>query len=398
MISPWQRVSASLLAIRRSRGAGTWLCYVSNPGSALNTLVTVDTPIPIFRPRLAAFEDVEPYLRSMGETRVYSNGGPLVRQLEVRYADYLGLPDGQVVAVASGTVGLTAAVSVLDASDWLVPSWTFAASPLAVDRAGKHILFRDVVRETGAMDVTSLPDEDASLGVMHVMPFGTFSEADDLLLRANTVMDAAASLANAQGRLASLGPRTAVIFSLHATKILGCGEGGLVALGSQEMARKVRSVINFGFSGARESVLPGFNGKMPEAMAAYALAALDGISSELGAWHSRLDRARQVTEAVDLDLFSPRPDEIGPYWVVRWPHDGGDMPSRLEDVLTSRGIETRRWWPLACSKMRAFTPPQEPMPNADWLSRNTLGLPMSVDLGDVDFARIKLALVEGLQA
>jgi dTDP-4-amino-4,6-dideoxygalactose transaminase len=374
------------------------LPYMSSPESPFNTLVTVEFPMPIFRPRLPAFEAVAPYLRSMDESRVYSNGGPLVRQLEARYADYLGLPEGQVVAVASGTAGLTAAVTVLDESDWLVPSWTFAASPLAVERAGKRIIFRDVLLETGMLDVTSLRGESASPGVMYVMPFGTFSAGDDLLLRANTVIDAAASLANAHGRLASLGSRTAVIFSLHATKILGCGEGGLVALGSQEMARKVRSIINFGFSGARESVLPGFNGKMPEAMAAYALAALDGMSPELGAWQSRLDRARQVTEAVDLDLFSPRSDEIGPYWVVRWPHDGEDMPERLEEALTSRGIATRRWWPLACSRMRAFTSPQEPMPNADRLARNTLGLPMSVDLEDVDFARIKLALVEGLQA
>ena len=353
--------------------------------------------IPVFRPRLPPQDTVAPYLRLMDQSRLYSNGGPLLRLLEARYAEFLRVPEERVIAVSSGTAGLMAAVLAGDSTEWVVPAWTFAASPLAVQRANKKLIFHDVDRKTGVLKVERLSELSSDTGLMPVLPYGTFEPGVQLLARPHVILDAAASIVNAAGRLGALQPESAVVFSLHATKILGCGEGGLVVTGSDQLAESVRSTINFGFDGQRSSTQPGFNGKMPEAMAAYALAALDASSTEIEAWRSRLDLARQVTSAFDLDLFSPSVDEIGPYWVVRWPHDEEDMPSTIEETLARHGVETRRWWPASCSTMGAFDPPSGPMPNSDWLSRNTLGLPMYVDLSDLDFQQIERALAEALK-
>lgn len=67
----------------------------------------------------------------------------------------------------------------------------------------------------------------------------------------------------------------AVVFSFHATKSFGIGEGGLVYSMNHDLIKRIRQSGNFGFSSSRESVLQGLNSKMSEYTAAVALATLD---------------------------------------------------------------------------------------------------------------------------
>lgn len=348
--------------------------------------------LPIFRPALPPMSAVAAYLEEMDHGRIYSNGGPLVQRLERRYADFLGVPEHLVVAVSSGTTGITASVLAVDAVNWIVPDWTFAATPSAVLRAAKAITFADVDRESGILDLGTGPELSLEIGLLPVMPFGSFANAQDLIRRERVVLDAAASLPNAQGRLGQLADSSAVVFSLHATKILGCGEGGLVVCGSRELAVQVRSIINFGFGGHRESLRSGFNGKMPEISAAWALAALDRADEDLVRWHEQAVHAREASLGLPLDIVSPAPQEVGPYWVMRWPTGAVQMPASIVEDLNAVGVQARRWWPKPCSSMPAFAAADVHTPNAHWLARNTVGLPMSIDMRPDDFVRVEGAV------
>ena len=342
--------------------------------------------IPIFRPQLPTASEVAKYLERMDQSRVYSNGGPLVQLLERRYAEFLAVPEESVVAVSSGTAGITAGVLAVDAANWIVPDWTFAATPSAVLRAAKTVTFADVDRVTGVLNATAEVSVDS--GLLPVMPFGTFAPAQELMCRGGVVLDAAASLPNARGKLNQLARRSVVVFSLHATKILGCGEGGLVVCGSNDLAADVRSIINFGFDGRRESVRQGFNGKMSEMSAAWALAALDRADEDLDRWRVQAARAREVSLNLPLDLFSPASHEVGPYWVMRWSAGHGEMPATLVEDLSGAGVDARQWWPKPCSSMLGFQGNHPRTPNAHWLARNTVGLPMSVDMTSDDFVQV----------
>lgn len=348
--------------------------------------------LPIFRPALPPVSAVAPYLQEMDRSRVYSNGGPLVHLLERRYAEFLGVPEGRVVAVSSGTAGITAGVLAVGSDTWIVPDWTFAATPAAVLRAAKTVKFSDVDRASGVLDPDLAAEASVDIGLLPVMPFGTFAPAHELMCRDRVVLDAAASLPNARGQLGRLADQSAVVFSLHATKILGCGEGGIVACGSKDLAADIRSIINFGFGGYRESLRSGFNGKMPEISAAWALAALDRADEDLSRWRAQAFHAREASLGLPLDFFSPAPREVGPYWVVRWPDGAVPMPASIIEDLKAAGVEARRWWPKPCSSMPAFVASDVRTPNAHWLARNTLGLPMSIDMSSEDFVRVKDAL------
>jgi dTDP-4-amino-4,6-dideoxygalactose transaminase len=352
--------------------------------------------LPIFRPALPPVSAVAPYLEEMDHGRIYSNGGPLVRRLERRYADFLGVPEDLVVAVSSGTTGITASVLAVDAVHWIIPDWTFAATPSAVLRAAKTITFADVDRESGILDLGTDLEPSLETGLLPVMPFGSFAHARNLIQRERVVLDAAASLPNARGRLGHLADKSAVVFSLHATKILGCGEGGLVVCGSRELAVEVRSIINFGFDAHRESVRAGFNGKMPEISAAWALAALDRADEDLPRWQEQAFYAREASLGLPLNPFSPAPHEVGPYWVVTSLDGAIQMPVTVLEDLNAAGVEARRWWPKPCSSMPAFMANNVHTPNAHWLARNTIGLPMSIDMRPNDFVHIRGALTAAL--
>src|SRR5262249_12257967 len=68
--------------------------------------------------------------------------------------------------------------------------------------------------------------------------------------------------------------RIPLVVSLHATKILGAGEGGFISTADNRLLERARAACNFGFQGSRNAVLPASNAKMSEYHAAVGLAAL----------------------------------------------------------------------------------------------------------------------------
>jgi dTDP-4-amino-4,6-dideoxygalactose transaminase len=140
-----------------------------------------------------------------------------------------------VTTVANATLGLMATLAALDplpGALCAVPAWTFIATPQAALIAGLTLWFLDVHPETWALDpaAVELALEQAPGPVAAVMPVLPFGRPCDLAgwsaFRARTgvpvVIDAAAGFdALDPGDLPC-------VVSLHATKALGCGEGGFL--------------------------------------------------------------------------------------------------------------------------------------------------------------------------
>lgn len=354
--------------------------------------VAVEAAVPVFRPLVPRFEDVGPLLAEIDSARVYTNGGPLVHRLESEYARFFGAPDGCVVAVSSGTSGLMAALLASGAPEWLMPAWTFAATPQAALRAGVTYSLRDVDPRTGYMDLGGVEPSEG-VGLLPVVPFGACVDTTLWTTSRDVVIDAAASTGASRNSLSSLPSNWSVVFSLHATKILGCGEGGLVVCGSKGLASEVRTAINFGLRERRATATPGLNGKMPEILAAYALAALRSSDRTLEAWRLQAGRARETSHALGLDLVAPRADSIGPYWIVRT--NARDRPlDELQRKLSEFGIETRRWWPETVAEMMNVPHDGGRFPNAEELAATCLGIPLSVDQSEDDFDRVAAAIAQ----
>lgn len=315
----------------------------------------------------------------MYRTGVFSNFGPLTRELESRYAEFLGVRPEQVVSVANCTLGIEGAIALSAAESWLVPDFTFAATGLAVLRSGKPLLLGDVDENTWTLLVDLLEGLDERVGVLPVAPFGAALDLNPWIGRRHAIIDAAASLGT-QPDLSSLPKEWCVAFSLHATKVLPAGEGGLVVFGQKASAERFRRWANFGFSDSRTSVYAGTNAKMSEIHAAYGLASLDGWEAERRDWVRARTRAQQACIEAGLpQQLHPLPG-LNPYWIV----DCASLRNRerLEARLAESGIASRRWWPAALHEMPAFR--SAPLAGSNSSSRlisgRLLGLPMYRDL------------------
>lgn len=327
--------------------------------------------IPVMRPRLASNEAALPYLERMQRSGVYSNSGPLVRELENRYATLVGVSSAQVVATSNATAALAGAIAQSRAIIWSCPAWTFAATALAVRAGGKEVLFRDVQPDNWRMSLDSVP---ADQGALVVVPFGSPELGPLSRVEGELIIDAAASLGSFPN-LSDLGDHSSVVFSLHATKVLGCGEGGLAVFGDVSRAEQLRRWLNFGFGPDRESLCLGTNAKLSEVSAAYALAALDSWEVEKAEWEEAQRACIAVSRAVDISR-GPHPDSLHhPYWLAVFGGEGARATA--ERTFSDAGIGFRRWWPSVVPSMPAFAYlEQGPFPVASSLAETVLGLPM----------------------
>ncbi|HEX4095894.1 MAG TPA: aminotransferase class I/II-fold pyridoxal phosphate-dependent enzyme, partial [Caulobacteraceae bacterium] len=346
----------------------------------------IETRIAVARPRLPAAAAIIPYLERIDQARWYSNFGPLIQGLEQRLAGRLG--EGALVCTASNcTQALALALQAMDLPKGALvaaPAWTFVATAHAIIQAGLVPWFLDVdpdswmlEPETVAAALARAPGPVAA--VIPVCPFGAmpdlaawrdFRDATGV----KVLIDAAAAF----DTLEAADPPACV--SLHATKVLGVGEGAYLATTDPVLHERFRRLVCFGFLGSRESPFPAANAKLSEYAGAVGHAALDE-------WPLERLRYLRISQLMRIALaphgqLRPQPgwgsDWVTSVCMVRTPDGAAD---RVESVLESFGVETRRWWGDGCHKSPAFADcPREGLPVTDLLAASTIGLPFAVDL------------------
>lgn len=386
------RNSVNLVALASERDTA------SNGETRCDTVIAVVNPreehvmtsvsIPVMKPVLPTIDAVNVYLERVYASGIFSNHGPLVRELEQRYADWFNVPAENVVAVVNGTVAISAAALWEDNPTYLSPEWTFPATAMGVLSVGGSVEFRDVDPEAWTLSVT---DDDVaradSVVPLVVAPFGHPIDLSDWSAFPRIIIDAAACAGN-RPDLSGMKKGWAATISLHATKVLGCGEGGLVIFADPARAQIAREWINFGFSGSRITERVGTNGKMSEFAAAFALAALDDVDTELRDWGVVRDKAAEVNTQLGLSGGPMSPSSRIPYWLIAAP--SVESAAVYEQELADAGIQTRRWWPASLTETTPFRDfPTSGNSNSRFLAETVIGLPMFRSLSDEQFDRIR---------
>lgn len=328
----------------------------------------------------------------MDSRQVYSNRGPLVRELENLVAAHVKVDPNRVVACSSATVGIFGAAAISPVEEFVAPSFTFPASILALKQARKRTVLADIALGTWQLDAPILEHQAR----LRVIPFGgpIHFEPDDLLAPW-VIIDAAASLGSDLRDLSELPENACVIFSLHATKVLGIGEGGAAVFGTRAAAERFRSWISFGFQGSRYSDLVGFNGKMSEISAAYGITAFHEWDRERSEWARAHLLARRVDDELGIGSPIGKYPGVSPYWIVLL--ESAAQVEQVERSLGRDGIECRRWWERGCHRMHAFQDCEwSSLQHTEDIASRSLGLPMFRDMGKREVERIRRALEGGL--
>ncbi|HHW38562.1 MAG TPA: aminotransferase class I/II-fold pyridoxal phosphate-dependent enzyme [Bacillales bacterium] len=349
--------------------------------------------IPFLRPDLVKKEALLPYLSEIDASRIYSNFGPLNKRLEQRILNGYFDKSGDVTTVSNATIGLILAISQCKRPNGkyaLMSSFTFAATPLAALWCGLEPYFVDIHSDNWCMNEELLSETIQKLGeqVAVVVPYATFGNNINLELYQQVhrsgipvVIDAAASFGatDHKGHFGKEFPGY-VVYSFHATKSFGIGEGGLIYSGNSEQISKIRQAENFGFSQNRDTDMLGLNGKMSEYTAAIALSTLEVYDKKM--------TTRQKIYSWYLEQLSQN-DLMSKGWTLQ--KNEGEIPYQfmpiacpeglknidIIDYLADRNIEARTYFSPPCHKHPHFINyPHTPLPVTEDLSKRILSLPL----------------------
>jgi dTDP-4-amino-4,6-dideoxygalactose transaminase len=345
-------------------------------------------------PDMPTADELLPYLRRIDAARWYSNGGPMVQELEKELTEITRAP---TAVVSNGTVALELALRALQlppGAEVLVPAATFRATGMAVLNAGLRPVLADV--DSIRWQLRPDPGYASRRGVRAVVPVATFGMPVDAGAWATfaavtglpVVIDAAGALL---GQIVPMHTLIAVVFSMHATKAIGAGEGGAVSSHNTAWRDFAARAANFGYGG--DDV--GTNGKLSEYHAAVALASLR--TAEARGLRALLLHNRYVNSLPPQCQQQRGPMQsfrtLLPVLMPDW-----ESANAARRAFTVAGIETREWYAPFLHEQALFAACArvDDLKFTHQLAVRTIGLPFHKHLTSDDVQQVCTVLAEAI--
>ena len=307
--------------------------------------------------RAGLFERIEGAL----DRRWLANDGPLVAEFERRVAELVEVE--YCVATSSATVGLQLVARALGLSGEVVmPSFTFVGTAHSLAWLGVTPVFADIDPSTHNLDPAAAERALSSRtsAILGVHLWGRACEVDALEEIASRhgiplVLDAAQALGCTYRGKPIGGSGRAEVFSFHATKVAGAGEGGAVTTSDPELARRVRLMRNFGFSGYDWVSSLGTNAKMHELSAAMGLTSLDSLEQFIAVnRYNHEQYAREFEDVEGLRIVPYPPGERQNYHYVVAEVASSSLRDDLIAALHAENVLARRYFAPGCHRMEPY--------------------------------------------
>lgn len=223
------------------------------------------------------------YIDEIYENGWLTNQGPLVKRLEKRLAEYLGVK--HIVLVSNGTIALEIAYRTLGLSGFVITTpFSFVATTSSLVTNELLPIFADIDENTLNLNSKNIeshitPNTSAILPV-HV--FGNACEVEEIERIANkhklkVIYDAAHAFDVQYKDRSVLSYGDISTLSFHATKLFHTIEGGALIINDDTLVEKARFLINFGIESPESIPHLGTNAKMNEFEAAMGLCVLDDM-------------------------------------------------------------------------------------------------------------------------
>ncbi|MCB5185814.1 DegT/DnrJ/EryC1/StrS family aminotransferase [Methylobacillus gramineus] len=369
--------------------------------------MSVRTAIPLLTPLLPDRDSLAPYLAQLDQNRHYSNFGPLNTALEQRLSSLFEVHSSHpmhVTTTSSATLGLELVLSSLDlppGSKVIVPALTFVASLTTIIRAGYIPVIADIDPDSWLLTPAIAAEAATQSGAKAVLAVAAFGQPQDTLgwseFQRQSGIHVVIDAAGAFGSQWVEAPDIPVVYSMHATKSLAAGEGGIVVSGNATVNNTVRQLSNFGINLDANAGFPvghlsfvGSNAKLSEYHAAVAHASLDQWDAQATLRHRIYHDYREALEhscgdslqwQIGIRLAAPT------IFCVRMAAEARD---RLEKICQHRQIATRRWYQPLLHQHAAKVAPiiKQPTPIAEAVANGLIGLPFSTFISNQDITDV----------
>lgn len=367
--------------------------------------------LPIMRPWLPEYAELEPLFREVVESGLITNG-KYVAAFEERVAAYLGVK--HCIAVSSGTMGLVLGLRALDLQgEVILPSFTFTATAHAVVWNGLEPVLVDNKPDTFNIDVEQVERAitPRTCAIIAVHMFGNPADVDRLgdIARKHglkLMYDAAHALGSRyRGRTVG-GYGDIEVYSLSPTKIVTTGEGGLIATNDDALAQRCRLARNQGVDAEYDCHLMGLNARMSEFHGIVGLKSMDLVDAAVEKKIALVDYYRPRLEELpgvrlqtlaDATVRSTYKD----FNIVVDPIQFGMDRDAVANALDACGIATKKYYSPPVHRQTVYRGLGErfagKLPVTEYISSNTLTLPLFPQMTHAEVDRVCQALTAARQ-
>ncbi len=342
----------------------------------------------------------------------YLTQGPKVAEFEEKIADLVSAK--HAFAMSSCTTALHLALVALGigkGDDVLVADYTFPATANVVVQQGARPILVDVHRDTYNIDVDEIESRmtPATRAIIPVHAFGLPASMHDVMDVANrhgvsVIEDAACALGarirdRACGTFGDLG-----CFSFHPRKSITTGEGGLIATNDDALAERIRILRNHG--GLRREQYyrfdeAGYNYRMSDVQAALGVAQFrkfDWILDRRREFASQYSTRLSAVEGITTPIEPQGCHHTYQSYVVlidpSYDRDQVIEEMRRRDIETTLGTYALHEQPFF---QRTYGYSSGDLPNASFLFRQALTLPLYPQMTSDDIDRVVQTLGEALE-
>ncbi|MGQ9780747.1 MAG: DegT/DnrJ/EryC1/StrS family aminotransferase [Nitrososphaeria archaeon] len=354
--------------------------------------------IPINKPIIEKEEKeaVQKVLDSRYLTDSSLEGGKFVREFEQLFAERVRAK--YAVAVNSGTSALLAALLALgtkEGDETITSGFTFSSTATTSIFVGAKVKFADIDIRTYCISIEDLERKisEKTKTIIPVHLYGHPSQMDRIMELAkrnglDVVEDAAQALGSeykgkAAGSIGKIG-----CFSLYATKVITCGEGGMLTTNDGELAHRLRMIRSHGQAKGYDAEILGLNLRMPQIEAAIGIEQIKKLDKFI---RQRTENARYYNEELSRLDKVVTPTEMS-YAKTNWSIYTVFVKEKRDEIvahLRKNGVSASVYYPIPLNRLPLFKKQDSvPLPNCEKAADHVLSLPVHPALTEEDKRKV----------
>ena len=330
--------------------------------------------------------------------------GPEVKSFQSELESYLDTK--HVIPCANGTDALQISLMALDlkpGDEVITPSFTFIATTEVIALLGLKPVFIDVKKDTFCMDASQIENAitDKTKAIVPVHLYGQAADMGEIMRIADKhnlpVIEDNAQAIGSDYHTSSGDKKTGTIGQIGCTsffpsKNLGCyGDGGAIFTNSDELAAKMRMIVNHGQSKRYYHDVVGCNSRLDSIQAAVLrikLKELDGYINARRKVADYYDNFFAQFEGIKTPVRSDKSRHVFHQYTLTL--EGIDRGA-LNAFLAEKNIPSMIYYPVPAHKQEmfsSFNSAETELPATDWLVERVLSLPIHTEMSEEQLAFI----------
>lgn len=328
--------------------------------------------------------------------------GKKVAEFEQEFAKFIGVK--HAIATSNGTTALHAALLAhnIQAGDEVITSpFSFVATANAIKMAGAVPIFVDIDENTFNIN-PHLIESAITAKTKAIMPvhlFGLPVEMDKIVALAKKhnlfIIEDACQAHGAEFQEKKVGSFGTGCFSFYPTKNMTTGEGGMITTNDDEVAAKIRKIINHGSGKKYYHEVLGYNYRMTDIAAAIGVEQLRKLELFNRKRKENAACLNQKLRDISGLILPPEENHVFHQYTIQITNQNRD---KVKEFLEERRITTAIFYPVPIHKQKAY-PEYNPLQFsvAEKASREVLSLPVHPALTAEDLEFISNSLKESLR-